>query len=198
MKSRRRTTPCGVAGAAAAALPRLAALLGFAALVGLGALLSLVALPGVAHAAAPASQSTPGPATNAHKATVPAHERLSIDVNNAWIPEQPPGTDVAAAYFTISNMGHDPVVLVGVSCPLAKSATLHQSMVMQGESMMRPVKGIEVRPTQIVTLAPDGLHVMLDGVRERLVIGERVPLVLHFAGGAQYRITAQVRPLGSQ
>lgn len=197
MKSRRQATLHRVAGAAAE-LPRLAALLGVAALISLGALPGLVALSSVAQAAAPASQGTPAPAATAHKPTVPAHEPLSINVNDASIPEPPPGTDVAAAYFTISNMGHDPVVLVGVTCPLAKSATLHRSMVMQGESMMRPVKGIEIRPTQIVTLAPDGLHVMLDGVRERLGVGEQVPLLLHFADGAQYRITAQVRPLGSQ
>ncbi|MGH8149446.1 MAG: copper chaperone PCu(A)C [Steroidobacteraceae bacterium] len=192
MKSRRPAAPRGVATSAAGALPRLTALLGFAALVG------SAALPGVAQAAAAESQGSPAPATNAHAPAVPAHEPLAVDVNDAWIPEPPPGTDVAAAYFTLSNLGHDPVVLVGVSCPLAKSAMLHRSMVIQGESMMRPVKRLEVQPTHIVTLAPEGLHVMLDGVRERLVVGEQVPLVLHFADGAQYRIIAQVRPLGSQ
>ena len=121
-----------------------------------------------------------------------------IHVENAWIPQPPPGTDVAAAYLTLRNVGHRPAVLVGVSSPVAGNAMVHRSLVMHGESMMMPVERLTVGPGKTVTLKPDGLHVMLNSLRRPLQVGERVPLVLRFASGEELHVTAQVRPLGSE
>jgi periplasmic copper chaperone A len=82
--------------------------------------------------------------------------------------------------------------------PLAKSASLHRTMVMDGESMMRPVGRVSIAPTHVLRLRPDGLHVMLDGLRERLAVGEQVPLVLRFEGGQEVHLTATVRPIGGR
>lgn len=121
-----------------------------------------------------------------------------IQVENAWIPQPPPGTNVAATYLTLRNVGHKPAVLVAVSSPVAGSAMVHRSMVMNGESMMMPVEKLTIGPGKTVTLEPNGLHVMLDSLRNPLEVGERVPLVLRFASGEVLHVTAQVRPLGSQ
>ncbi len=145
-------------------------------------------------AAAPAARSA---SAAAHGAGPPApHELQSIEIDDAWILEPPPGIRVAAAYFTMSNMGHRTAVLIGVACPLAASAMLHRTMLMQDESKMRPVERLAVAPSHVVSLAPDGLHVMLEGLRRPLGVGERVPLVLHFQGGGVVHITALVRPPG--
>ncbi len=121
-----------------------------------------------------------------------------VQVANAWIPQPPPGTDVAAAYLTLRNIGHTEAVLVGVSSPVAASAMVHESMVMQGQSMMMPIERLAIRPGETVTLKPNGLHVMLDGLRKPLQVGQHVDLVLRFASGDEIHISAQVRPLGSQ
>ncbi len=121
-----------------------------------------------------------------------------VQVENAWIPQPPPGTDVAAAYLTLRNVGHAEAVLVGVSSPVAANAMVHESMVMQGQSMMMPVERLTIRPGETVTLKPNGLHVMLNGLRKPLQVGQHVELVLRFASGDEVRISAQVRPLGSQ
>ncbi len=121
-----------------------------------------------------------------------------VQVENAWIPQPPPGTDVAAAYFTLHNAGHTEAVLVGVSSPVAANAMVHESMVMQGQSMMMPVERLTIRPGETVTLKPNGMHVMLNSVRKPLQVGERVALVLRFANGEELHVSAQVRPLGSQ
>ncbi len=134
---------------------------------------------------------TAPPATSAPPA-------VEIQVENAWIPQPPPGTDVAAAYLTLRNVGHTPAVLVAVSSPVAGSAMVHQSMVMNGESMMMPIERLTIPPGETITLKPNGLHVMLESVRKPLQVGERVPLVLRFASGAELHVSAQVRPLGSQ
>ncbi len=121
-----------------------------------------------------------------------------VRIENAWIPQPPPGAEVAAAYFTLRNAGREPVVLVGVDCPLAAAAMLHESSVVSGESRMRMIEQLTIPPEHSVTLEPGGLHVMLHEISSPLAVGQRVPLVLHFAGGKALRMEATVRPLGSR
>lgn len=120
----------------------------------------------------------------------------SVQVEQAWIPQPPPGTDVAAAYFTLHNAGTTADALIGIDSPLASGAMLHESLERNGEVQMRSRERLTLAPGQTVVLRPGGLHVMLHGVHG-LQIGERVPLVLHLASGASLRVLAQVRPLGS-
>jgi len=127
-----------------------------------------------------------------------ASAALQVQVVNAWIPQPPPGAEVAAAYFTVRNIGHEPAVLVGIDSPLAAAAMLHESSVLAGESRMRPVERLVIPAGGSVTLKPGGLHVMLHELASALAAGQRVPLVLHFAGGKEIRVAAQVRPLGSR
>lgn len=166
-------------------------------LAGFTVLAILAVLVPRAALATPAAYGVSPQSSALHAAAAPAvRAPVSVQINGAWIPEPPPGTHVAAAYLTISNVGHTPAVLIGASCPLAKSATLHRTMVMNGESMMRPIKRLEIAPSQVVALMPYGMHVMLDGLRVRLAVGERVPLVLRFEGGQEVHLTATVRPIG--
>ncbi len=139
--------------------------------------------------------------THAFLGAVPVAQAAppTIQVENAWIPQPPPGTQVAAAYLTLRNTGRKLAFLVGVSSPVASNAMVHRSMVMNGESMMMPVERLAVPPGQSVTLKPEGLHVMLNGLRgPPLQVGQHVLLLLHFAGGADVQVSALVRPLGSQ
>ncbi|MGH8259435.1 MAG: copper chaperone PCu(A)C [Steroidobacteraceae bacterium] len=140
-------------------------------------------------------------ATHPHSQAAPpaaSPTALHLQVENAWIPLPPPGAQVAAAYFTLHNTGREPAVLVGVDCPLAAHAMLHESSVVNGESRMRMVDRLTVPPGRSVILKPRGLHVMLDDLSRALQVGQQVPLVLHFAAGTEVRAIARVRPLGSQ
>ena len=121
-----------------------------------------------------------------------------LSVENAWIPQPPPGTGVAAAYFTLRNDSHAPAVLVAVSSPLAGDTMLHETTVVGGMSRMRMVARLTVPPHGSVTLRPDGLHVMLLSLKQALIPGETVPLVLRFASGREIRVVAHVRPIGRE
>jgi periplasmic copper chaperone A len=131
-------------------------------------------------------------------ATASPAPALQVRVENAWIPQPPPGAEVAAAYFTLRNAGGEPAVLVGLDCPLAAAAMLHESSVVAGESRMRMIERLTIPPGHSVTLKPGGLHVMLHEISSPLAVGQRVPLVLHFAGGQELHVEATVRPLGSR
>jgi periplasmic copper chaperone A len=165
------------------------------------AALSLIALAAgcVFGCAAPASQAAQ-PAQSAQfaqSAPAPA-SHAGIQVENAWVPQPPPGADVAAAYFTVRNTTREPAVLVEVSSPLASQAMLHETRVVGGESRMRMLERLVIPAGGTVTLHPDAIHVMLQGLGKPIAVGEEVPLVLRFASGQQIRVSARVRPLGSQ
>jgi len=136
--------------------------------------------------------------TAALAAPPPAARSGGVSVENAWVPLPPPGAEVAAAYFTLRNDGHAPVVLVEVSSPLAADAMLHETTVVNGISRMRMLERLTIPPGRSVTLRPEGLHVMLHSVSKTLAPGDTVPLVLRFANGRTIRISARVRPIGSE
>jgi periplasmic copper chaperone A len=120
-----------------------------------------------------------------------------VAVEDAWIPQPPPGAQVAAAYFTVRNSGSTSVVLTEVESSLADAAMLHESLEHNGQAEMRPVERLTIAPGQRIVLRPGGLHVMLHGLHRPLAVGDRVPLTLRFASGSSLAATARVRPLGS-
>jgi len=171
-------------------------------LAGRGGLAGLLGASLLVAAAAPALSEPPHPSSPhraAPAAARAAHTRaVEVDVENAWIPQPPPGAEVAAAYFTLRNAGGEPAVLVSVDCPLAAAAMLHRSSIVAGQSRMRMVERLTIPPEHSVRLEPGGLHVMLHELARPLAVGQRVPLVLHFAGGKALHVEATVRPLGSR
>ena len=75
---------------------------------------------------------------------------------------------------------------------------LHETTVQQGQSRMRPREQLAVPAGQTVKLEPGGLHVMLHGLTQPLSVGQTVPLVITFSGGATLQVAAIVRPLSAE
>jgi periplasmic copper chaperone A len=93
-----------------------------------------------------------------------------LEVTNAWARATPGRSEVGAAYVTIRSPTTDR--LVAASTPVAKKTELH-TMSMSGMVMkMRPIVGIDIRAGQSVTLAPDGMHIMLMGLAKPLKAGQ--------------------------
>lgn len=117
-----------------------------------------------------------------------------LEVSDAWV-RAVPGSEVAAAYFSVHNPGPQAVRILSVSSPAARAAMIHDSNVVNGQSTMRPHGQLSLAPGQTLTLAPGGMHVMLTGLDHPIAAGERVPLVLDLGGGIAVTLTATVRPL---
>ena len=120
-----------------------------------------------------------------------------ITVTDAWV-RAIPGSAVAAAYFTASNTGTQPVTIVGIRSPVAASAMIHETTLSGTQSMMRPHERLPLAPGQTVHLSPGGMHVMLMDLKRALTPGEQVQLVLLLEGGTSVAVTARVRPLGEE
>jgi copper(I)-binding protein len=118
-------------------------------------------------------------------------------VAGAWIRQPPPGSDVAAVYLSLENVGTRAVRLTGVECPLASMAMMHETLESGGQSQMRALASVSLAPGASMAFSPGGRHIMLHGLAHPLQVGERVPIVLLFAGGIKLHVTALVRPLGA-
>jgi copper(I)-binding protein len=118
-------------------------------------------------------------------------------VAGAWIRQPPPGSDVAAVYLSLQNVGTRAVRLIGVECPVAAMAMMHETIESGGQSRMRALASVSLAPGASTAFSPTGKHIMLHGLAHPLQVGERVPLVLLFSGGIRLHVVALVRPLSA-
>ena len=127
-------------------------------------------------------------------ATVSADETTSpaLEVSDAWARATPPGSSVAAVYLTIRG-GAVPDRLVAASTSRAADTQIHSVTEDAGMTRMRPVEGIAVPPRTSVHLAPQAEHLMLMGLVQPLVAGERFTVTLEFAAAGKREASVEVR-----
>jgi copper(I)-binding protein len=119
----------------------------------------------------------------------------ALNVLDAWVRIPPPGADLAAVYFTVRNVSPHTVIIEGAEAPPAGMAMLHESRISNGKLEMRMLDTVVIAPGQSVLFAPNGRHLMLHGLTRKLLVGEKLPVVLLLAGGGKIAFTATVRPL---
>lgn len=81
---------------------------------------------------------------------------------------------MTAAYFTVPNAGPDTLRLVAVEVDAAERASFHETRDSAGTARMVPRDTIAIAPGDSAVLAPRGLHVMVHGLRVKLVAGDTV------------------------
>jgi copper(I)-binding protein len=70
---------------------------------------------------------------------------------------------------------------------------IHVVTAAEGMARMRPVDGVEIPAHQAVTLAPQGMHVMLMDLARPLVAGEHFTLALVFEHAGKVQVEVEVR-----
>ncbi|MHA1536113.1 MAG: copper chaperone PCu(A)C [Alphaproteobacteria bacterium] len=103
-----------------------------------------------------------------------------------------------AAYITIRNDGKAVDRLVGVGTPVAKRAELHTVTMRGGIMRMHPLKAIEIHPGEPAVMRPGGNHVMLMGLKQRLVRGQGFPLTLQFEKAGKLTVSVQIMGAGAR
>lgn len=89
----------------------------------------------------------------------------------------------SAAYFSMVYSGKEADQLMGVSSARIQSMTLHETTLTDGVARMVPLETITFAPHTVVSFAPGGKHIMLDGLAGDLYNGEIIPVQFHFASG---------------
>ncbi len=123
----------------------------------------------------------------------------AVRSEEAYIPLPPPGADVAAAYFTLTNDCQSAATVIGVEADHTESSkgadragtiSLHQSSTVHGIARMMPAKRIPLHPGSSVAFVPGGLHVMLHG--QELRAGETFQFHLVLEDGNRVSVLADV------
>ncbi|MEO7335292.1 MAG: copper chaperone PCu(A)C [Caldimonas sp.] len=103
-------------------------------------------------------------------------------------PSQPTG----GGYMKIANQGKADDKLVSASSPVARGVQMH-TMRMEGDVMrMREVDAVDVPSGKTIELKPGGLHLMLMGLKEPLVVGQKFPLTLRFDKAGEVTVQMSV------
>ncbi len=108
-----------------------------------------------------------------------------LDVTHAVIPA-PPSTAEASAFMVIGNRGGTGVAFTGALTTAADSVLIHRVV----GGLMQPAMPIEVPAHGFVNFVPGGFHLMLEGLRRPLAVGDTVALQLQFgtAGPVTVRV----------
>ena len=115
-----------------------------------------------------------------------------ISVEGAWTrPAMVGGT--AAGYLTIVNHGRLTDNLVSASSPLAARVTVHQSRRSGGIVSMIPVAILPIPAAGRIALSPGGYHLMIQGLKRPLALGDRLPVVLTFTHAGSIAANLDIR-----
>jgi copper(I)-binding protein len=118
-----------------------------------------------------------------------------VVIDGAYVRGVPPGQPNSAAFMKIVNKGSAGHALVSGSSPVAEVVELHTHTMEGGMMRMRQVDKIDLPAGETVSLQPGGLHVMLIGLKQKLVPGEEVELRLKFDDSSEVTLKAPVRKL---
>ena len=116
-----------------------------------------------------------------------------IVVSDAEVRASLGGAPNTAAYMVIANTGARPDRLLSVSCACADEAKVHVTRTMNGMMMMEPAGPVDIPAHGRVAFKPGAMHVMLTGLKGRLVDGHRQAMTLTFERAGPVAVQFQVR-----
>jgi copper(I)-binding protein len=120
-----------------------------------------------------------------------------IDIGHPWSRAAPAGV-TGAGYLTLTNKGTTADRLLSARADIARAVEIHSNSMEGGVMRMRPVQAVDIAPGAEVKLAPGGFHIMLIGLKEALVQGNRVPLTLVFEKAGEVQVELAVEAAGAR
>jgi hypothetical protein len=108
------------------------------------------------------------------------------------------GLPTSAAYLTIANAGKTADTLLSIDCACAASAMMHESRTQNGVSSMTMRNAVTIPAGGKVEFKPDGLHVMLVGLKGPLKAGGMQEMTLRFRKAGTVKADFNVRDVINQ
>ena len=92
-----------------------------------------------------------------------APEGPPLSAEDVVVTRPLPGSGMSAGYLTLSNRSAEDIVVTRVASPEFASVTIHESVLEDGISRMRPLASLVVPARGAIRLEPGGRHLMLHG-----------------------------------
>lgn len=115
-----------------------------------------------------------------------------VMVEHGSVNSTAPGQAVTAGYLTIRNSSGRVATVLGASSSAASSVEIHDVAVTNGVMRMRQLETLAIPAGSEVRFAPGGYHMMINGLKSRLVAGQTFPVTLHFASGQSINVAMRV------
>jgi copper(I)-binding protein len=130
--------------------------------------------------------------------TGPSYQTGNIVVQTPWTRATPGGARIAGGYMTIKNTGSETDHLVSITTDVAGKSEMHQMSMNNGVMTMRPIDGpLEIAPGATVKFDPSGYHVMFEGLKQALKVGDQVKATLQFEKAGALDVNFAVGPIGA-
>lgn len=122
-----------------------------------------------------------------------------IAITGAFARATLPRAPVGGAYLTITNTGAQDDRLIGATAPVGRNVELHEMSMQDGVMSMRLMAdGLVIPAGHSVTLDPSGMHLMINGLTERLEEGGTLALTLTFERAGDVTIPFDILTLNAR
>ena len=123
---------------------------------------------------------------------VPPIKGASFLFKDAFVRAVPPDMHSTSVYLTITNNTDHLEKLVGASSKVAEHVELHRIMNDHGLRRMHEIDEIVLPPHSAVALKFGTYHLMLVGLKQPVVAGAKIPVVLRFANAGEVKLLIPV------
>jgi periplasmic copper chaperone A len=146
-------------------------------------------------------------------------QESDVVARDAWVRMPAPSKMDTALYFVVENHSSEPKTVVSASSDSAAKLEMHEMKTVKKDDSaqkqmgrsdsssamsmdkptsqpmmtMTPISKIEIPANGKVTLAPNGLHIMMFGLKSRPVMGDKINITLKLDDGTTVPAVATVK-----
>jgi len=107
----------------------------------------------------------------------------NIAIDDAWIREAPPVSQVQAAYATLKNNQTSDIEIINATSPAFKKIEFHKTISENGLTKMQQQESIIISAQGKAVLEPEGMHMMLFNPVTPLRAGEKIDIHFKLSNG---------------
>jgi len=126
-----------------------------------------------------------------------SYQQGDIRIGHIWARATPPGATAAAIYVPLLNNGKETDSLIGALSELASKIEIHQDTNDNGIMKMQKLDSVVLEPNKPVSLRPNGIHLMVFGLKQQLKEGGMFPLTLQFEKAGSIKVEAMIEGVGA-
>jgi copper(I)-binding protein len=116
-----------------------------------------------------------------------------IIARDAWARVPLPSKTETAVYVVVENHSTQKRVIVSVSSDAGAAAEMHQMQMVKMTMVMTPISQVNIPARGKTSFNPDGMHIMLYGLKTRPMPGDTINITLKLDDGTTVPVQATVR-----
>lgn len=116
-----------------------------------------------------------------------------VIARDAWVRVPLPSKTETALYLVLENHSSQRRAVVSVSSDSATAAEMHQMTMVRMTMVMTPISQVAIPAKGKTSFNPNGLHIMLYGLKTRPAPGDTINATLKLDDGTTVSVEATVR-----